>query len=238
MFKAVLFSLFALALISLTPAQADTDLRRTIALTGHAEVKTAPDMAVVNLGVFSQGATAKAALEANTKNMSGLMAVLKAAGIDDKDIQTANFSVGPRYDNSSNNNPPKVIGYNVSNSVVVTVHKLDDLGGILDKAVGAGSNQIDSMSFTVSDPQELQDQARKSAVQDAQRKAALMAEAAGAKLGNVLSINDSTPGPIPMSARGGMVQYDMAAKAAPVPVAQGEMVISSDVNVVWELTSP
>lgn len=237
MFKAVLFSLLALALVSLTPAQADTDLRRTITLTGHAEVKTAPDMAVVNLGVFSQGATAKAALEANTKNMSGLMAVLKAAGIDDKDIQTSNFSVGPRYENNTNNNPPKVIGYDVTNSVIVTVHKLDDLGALLDKAVSAGSNQIDSMSFTVSDPQELQDQARKTAVKDAQRKAALMAEAAGAKLGNVLYINDSTPGPIPMSMRGGMMADAMVAKAAPVPVAQGQMVISSDVNVVWELTS-
>ncbi len=100
MFKTGLF------LFSPSPCFAGARSRRTrisaapSLLTGHAEIKAAPDTAVVDLGVFSQGANAKAALEENTKNMAALMDVLKAAGIDAKDIQTSNFTVGPRYDNS------------------------------------------------------------------------------------------------------------------------------------------
>jgi len=238
MFKILAVSLFALLAAPMMQAYADSSPNRTITVNGHGEIKAAPDTAVVELGVFSQGNTAKAALEQNTKNMAALMDVLKAAGIDPKDIQTSNFNVGPRYDNSGKQ-PPKVVGYDVNNSVSVTVRKLDELGTLLDQAVSSGSNQINGLNFTVDDPQKLQDEARENAVKDAKRKAALMAGAADAKLGPVITIKDGGgPQPYPMS-RGmsPMVADAMVAKAAPVPVAQGQMLISSDVSVVWELSA-
>ena len=235
MFKILLLSLGLLAALPMMQAHADGPaLNRTITVNGHGENKAAPDMAIVDLGVFSQGNTAKAALEANTKNMSALMDLLKAAGIDGKDIQTSSFNVGPRYDNSGKQ-PPKVVGYDVSNSVSVTVHRLDALGALLDQAVASGSNQVNGLSFTIGEPQKLQDDARVDAVKDAQRKAALMASAAGAKLGNVVIINDAGGVPPMPMARAPMMADAMMAKSAPVPVAQGQMIISSDVNVVWEL---
>src|SRR5665213_145900 len=101
-------------------------LKRPLVLSGHGEVKMAPDMAIVDLGTVSQALTAKAALDANTAKMSALIEVLKTVGIEDKDIQTSNFNVGPRYDNSGNSGqPPKITGYEVSNGVSVVVHKLD-----------------------------------------------------------------------------------------------------------------
>lgn len=204
-----------------------------ISLSGHGEVKQTPDMAIVSLGTQTQAATAKAAVDANTKNMTALLAALKAAGIDDKDVQTSNFSVGPRYD-YSNNQAPKLVGYDVNNTVIVTVRKLDELGALLDKAVGAGSNQITGISFSVANPQAAEDEARKAAVKDALRKATLLAEAAGTKLGAIASISENAsapPVPVVFAKRG----MAMDAAAAPVPVAQGEMAISADVNIVWEL---
>ena len=237
MFKTLFAFLLAAMVFAAGPAFSDTTkTARLLSLSGHGEVKAAPDMAIVELGVLSQGTTAKAALDANTKNMVALLAALKANGIDDKDVQTSNFSVGPRYENNPNASPtPKIAGYDVNNAVAVTVHKLSELGGILDKAVTAGSNQINNVSFGIAEAQQLQDDARKAAVKDAVRKALVLTAAAGTKLGAIVSLSENGAMPLmPLQART-MAADTMAAKAAPVPMAQGEMTIGADVNVVWEM---
>lgn len=236
MIRPLAVSMLIAAAIATGPVLAETPQQpRLLSLSGHGEVKAVPNLAVIDLGTLSQAATARAALDTNTKNMTALLTMLKASGIDDKDVMTSNFSVGPRYDYGSNNaQPPKVVGYDVSNKVTVTVHKIADLGGILDKAVSAGSNQIDGISFTVADPQAQQDEARKTAVKDALRKADILSQAAGANLGPIITITESgggmpVPTPMVMKAARGM------AMDAPVPMAQGQMTISSDVNIVWQL---
>jgi len=237
MFKLIASSLIAASLLATPVAFADDQKTpRQLSLSGHGEVKSAPDMAIVELGTLSQAGTAKAALEANTAKMTALIAMLKGAGVDDKDIQTSNFSVGPRYENSNGSGGnPKIAGYDVSNSVSVIVHKLGDLGGILDKAVSAGSNQINGITLTVADPQAAMDEARRSAVKDALRKAALLTDAAGVKLGPLVNMSESG-NQVPMPMARGRVMMDMAAKAsAPVPVAEGQVAISADVNMVWEM---
>ena len=216
-----------------TPAFAEGP-KRPLILSGHGEVKMAPDMAIVELGTLSQAPTAKAALDANTAKMSALIALLKSAGIDDKDIQTSNFNVGPRYDNSVvSGQPSKITGYEVSNGVSVIVHKLDGLGAILDKAVAAGSNQINGISFGIANSQSAQDEARKAAVADAIHKAALLTEAAGVKLGALQSMSEQG-GSIPMPMQMGMAKVARM-QAAPVPVAEGQVGITADVNMVWEM---
>ena len=210
--------------------------KRPLMLNGHGEVKMAPDMAIVDLGTLSQALTAKAALDANTAKMSALIEVLKTAGIEDKDIQTSNFNVGPRYDNSANSGqPPKISGYEVSNGVSVIVHKLDSLGAILDKAVGAGSNQINGISFGLDNAHAAQDEARKAAVMDAMSKAKVLTDAAGVKLGALQSVNEQGGVmPMPMAKMAPMQMTRMAA-SVPVPVAQGQIDVTVDVNMVWEM---
>ena len=216
-----------------TPVYAQ-DPKRPLLLNGHGEVKMAPDMAIVDFGTVSQALTAKAALDANTAKMSALIDVLKTAGIEDKDIQTSNFNVGPRYDNSGNSGqPPKITGYEVSNGVSVIVHKLDGLGAILDKAVGAGSNQINGISFGLDNAHAAQDEARKAAVVDAMSKAKLLTDAAGVKLGALQSMSEQG-GSIPMPIQMGMAKVARM-QAAPVPVAEGQVGITADVNMVWEM---
>ena len=233
--KLFLTSILLATLLAANPVFADeVKMNRLITLTGHGEVRAVPDMAVINMGVVSSAETARAALDANTKAMTELMANLKAANIDDKDIATSNFSVNPRMDYGQNGGQvPKLVGYDVTNSVTVIVHKIDGLGALLDKAVTSGSNQINGISFSVSKPDEAMDEARKLAVKDATHKAQIYASAASINLGNIMSLSEN----------GGMAEPQvmfsrakaMAADAAPVPIAQGSQILSVDVNISWEL---
>lgn len=222
----------AAATLTAAPALAEeTKLPRMMTLTGHGEVKQVPDMVSVTAGVTTQGATAAEALAANTAAMTKVMETLKAGGIPDKDVQTSNFSVQPRYD--YNDNPPKLEGYDVSNSVTVTLHDVKALGSLLDRLVQAGSNQINGISFGIDKPGAALDEARRAAAADARHKAEVYAAAAGVKLGNIISIFEQQaymPAPIPMRSA---MKAEMA--AAPVPVAAGEQTLSMDVTVTWEI---
>ena len=226
---------FAGLLATLSPAFADGGkMPRTISLSGHGEVRSAPDLAFVTSGVVTQGATAAEALAANTKAMTTLFAALKQAGIAERDIQTSNFSVQPRYDFGNNNGQaPKLVGYDVSNNVAVTVRKIAELGKLLDTLVSSGSNQITGVSFDVSQPEAAMDEARKRAAADAARKAKVYAQATGVELGQILAISEGAgyQPPIPM-VRGAMMKADAA---SPVPVAAGEQTLAVDVNISWEI---
>lgn len=228
-----------LAATCLTPAFADDNkVVRSISVSGHGEVRMAPDLGIVTVGVMSSGATAREALDANTKAMQGVMASLTAAGIEARDIQTSNFSVNTRYDygqNFSSNNapqPPKVVGYDVSNNVSVTVRKLDNLGAVLDQVVSSGSNQINGVAFQVSKPEAATDEARKLAVADALHKAQVYTAASGITLGQIISLSEGggyqPPQPVFKTMRA-------EASSADVPIAQGEQVIAVDVNFTWEI---
>lgn len=211
----------------------------SIIIDGQGEVRAAPDMAMISSGVTTQGSTAREALDANTAAMAELIAALKAEGIEARDIQTSGFSVNPNYvysdarDEHGYSLPPKINGYQVSNTVTVAVRDLAELGSILDKSVMVGANTINGVSFSVADPSELYDQARKAAFADARKKAELYAAAAGAKLGELEAITESqgynAPQPYPMYARAEM------AASAPVPVEAGEMSFTITVKVEWDL---
>lgn len=211
----------------------------TISIDGRGEITAAPDMAQINSGVTTQGATAREALDANTAAMAALIESLKQAGIESRDIQTSGFAVNPNYvysdarDANGYSQPPKIDGYQVSNTVTVTVRKLADLGAILDTSVTVGANTVNGVTFAVADPTELLNEARKAAFADARTKAELYATAAGSSLEDIVSISEGQgfngPQPAPMYARAEM------SDAAKVPVEAGEMSFAINVTVQWEL---
>lgn len=231
--------LLALAPLAIAASLATPAFAGTISIEGRGEVSAAPDMATISSGVTTQGGTAREALDANTKAMADLIAELKAAGIEARDIQTSGFSVNPNYvytderDANGYSLPPKINGYQVSNTVSVLVRNLAELGTILDKSVTVGANTVNGVTFAVADPSELYDEARKAAFADAREKAELYATASGGALGDIESISETqgynAPQPYPMYARA-----DMAA-SAPVPVEAGELSFAINVNVQWDL---
>ena len=240
---ALLFAVLALAgALFMTPAMAQTQsLPGTIALVGEGQVTGTPDMAIVSSGVVTMGKTARDALSANTAAMDNIFALLRAAGMDPKDIQTANFNVEPQYDYSDQRDangysrPPRISSYQVSNTVSVKIHDLDNLGKVLDQLVTAGSNQINSVYFTVIDPAPLYDEARRAAMADAIEKANLYAKAAGVTLGPIISITEGSPQVSPVFKSDVMMARVAAESPAPVPIAAGQLDFSKQVSVVWKL---
>jgi uncharacterized protein YggE len=217
------------------PAMAQTQTaspQRLIAMTGTGEVSAAPDMVTVTVGVVEQAEAAAAALNANTAKMTVLLQALKDAGIADKDVQTSNFSVNPRYEFDQTRQTQKMVGYEVSNQVTIRLRKIADLGGLLDRLVQAGSNQVNGISFGIADTSKLEDEARRRATENARHKAEVYAKAAGVEIGKVVSISETTSyrPPMPMVAA-----RRMQADAAPVPIAAGEASVSASVDVMWEL---
>jgi uncharacterized protein YggE len=204
----------------------------TISVTGQGRITAPPDMATISTGVITEAEAPEAALSANNAVVSALFQSLNDSGIADRDRQTSNFSVSPRYSRVRNETgSPEIDGYRVSNQITITVRDLDKLGPLLDALVKAGSNQLGSIQFGLSKQEELTDQARRLAVKDARKRATLYAGASGNTLGEVLSISESSIGaPRPM-----MRNTMMMAEAADVPIAVGENEINATVHMVFEL---
>ncbi|MBE2275315.1 MAG: SIMPL domain-containing protein [Rhodobacteraceae bacterium] len=222
-------ALFAAALWTAVPARAETQ-PALITVTGEASVEQAPDMATVSIGVTSVSATAAQALSANSEAMRAVIDRLKAAGVADVDLQTTGLSVNPNwtgYDSSASEQ--RISGYTAANTLTVQIRVLETLGTVLDAAVSDGANTLNGLTFGLADPRPALDAARRSAVLDARAKAELLAEAAGVKLGAIVSISEGGGygNPVPM--------YKAAASDSAVPVQQGQVSYQASVSVVWQL---
>jgi len=229
---APMLALLASAVAAQAPdALADEPGKRTISLSATAAVKTTPDKVDITTGVTTEGQTAGEALKKNTEAMTRVVDGLKDAGIEAKDIQTTNFSVSPIYERQKEGHAAFITGYRVRNSVHITVHDTGKLGEILDKVVSLGANQIGSISFGVSEPEALKDEARKQAMGKAIADAKLYAEAAGVELGPVLSITEEDGGYMPRFAEAAAPM----AMAKAVPIEAGTATVQVKIRVTWEL---
>ena len=204
---------------------------RTISVTGTGKVELTPDTAYIYIGVHSEGPDAVEAVSSNNEKSEAVKDALVALGVDEKDIQTTNFSIypQPRYDDQGQ--PTGEITYMVDNTVYVKVSDLDMVGEILDAAVKAGANSINGISFDLEDKSAAMAEAREKAVDDANVQAQQLAEAAGVSLGPVITITTSNVAPIvPIYGKGGGASVEMAAS---VPVSPGQLTISVDVFMVY-----
>ncbi len=209
----------------------------TITINAAGEVSRAPDIAYINAGVQSEARTAKEAMALNARDMNGMLKALKAAGIADKDIQTSNFSLNPRYDyiqEKDGRGRQVLAGYTASNQVTAKVRKLDTLGATLDTLVSGGGNTLNGVSFALDDDRAATDEARRLAMQTATERAELYARAAGYRVARIVTINESfqsdQPQPMVMMARAKTM-----ADAAPTPIASGEVGFTANVSVLYEL---
>ena len=215
--------------ICVPPAAAQAQASRVITMAGHGEVHAAPDTATLSAGVSTEAPTAAAALSANNSRMQAVIAAIKKLGVPDRDIRTSNFSVSPQYANS-NNETPRITGYQASNQVDVRLEDVNKLGTALDALVTAGANQMRGVNFLIRNDLDLLSQARIAAVAEARAKAETFAKAAGVSLGAILSISEEgSSAPRPFYAAAPM------AMAKAVPVAMGEQSVSADITIVWEI---
>lgn len=211
----------------------ETKVTRTLTVTGSGKVYLTPDIAYITIGVHTEGENAAETVASNNAQAQKVIDALKAQGIDDKDIQTTNFSIYPQQEYDNEGKPTGKIKYIVDNSVFVTVRDIANVGDVLDATVSAGANSISGIQFDVADKTAALSEARKAAVNDARVKADELAEAAGVTVGAVQTISEYTSG-------GAQPMYDIRAaapmaEAASVPVQAGQMLLTVEVNIVYEI---
>ena len=207
----------------------------TLNLSAYGEVRTAPDMATISLGVMTEAKTAVEAMRQNATRMTEVVASLRRSGIAEKDIQTSNLNLSAQY-RYEENKPPQLTGYQASNTVTIRVLDLNKIGAALDAVVSVGANQINGISFGLKDPEATENAARQKAVQALTAKASLYAGATGHRVGRLVTLSEgggySVPPPMPMAmmARGGFAKDE-----ASTPVSGGEIVVRIDINGLYEL---
>lgn len=226
------FALAAGLLVApLAAAADDTALLHvtTLNLSAEGEVDSVPDQATISFGVQTQAPTAAAAMRSNAQKMSAVIAAVKAAGVEARDIQTAALNLNAQYADRPNQ-PPLVSGYQATNSVSVIVHDLPRIGSTVDAVLAAGVNQINGVDFGIANPQPLQDEARRRAVKTLQTRAELYAGAAGLRLGRLINLSEGGGEPRPF-----MAKVSLRANAMQTPVEPGQLTVRIEVSAVYEL---
>jgi uncharacterized protein YggE len=228
---------FALVLSACQPTTINQEAQprlRTLSVAGSGQSFLAPDIAYIYIGVHTERLTAAEAVEENNTQTQALIEALREFGIDAKDIRTTNFSIWPmdQFDPATGR-PTGEKTYAVDNTVYVTVRELDGLGDLLDTAVTAGANTVNSVQFDVADKAVALQEARVDAMEDAKDQAEELAEAAGLNLGEVQSINfvDNQFPIFDGKGGGGGAQ----AEAAAVPIQPGQLTFTVTVNITYAI---
>lgn len=203
-----------------------------ISVTASAQAQSTPDIATINAGVESRGATAKAAQAAQATRMTAVVAALKAQRVDDKDIQTSQVGLNPIVDYSETGQQ-RITGYSSVNTVTITVRDLEKVSAIIDAIVADGGNRIDGIAFSMDDAGKAEAEAHAEAIRKARTRAQGYAAGAGMKVHRLVSIVEpgGTAGPVYPE----MAMRSMSAEAVATPIMPGQVTTGAAVTVVFEL---
>lgn len=207
--------------------------RDVITIDGEGKVSGTPTLAEVSLGLYSEGMDVPQVQSDNNAKVNGIIDAMKVLGIAEADLQTSQYNISPKYDYTDG--LQRVVGYTVSQSVTVKVRDLTKVGTVLSRAGQLGANQVNGLNFTIDDPTQLQQEARKEALEDARMKAKELADAMGVRLVKVVTFSESsgTPGPIPLAYRA----FDKELASAPIvpDVQPGQLDVTSRISVTFEI---
>ncbi len=209
--------------------------KRTVTVEGNGKLQAVPDIARLSVGVMLDGKESEPVAILVRQRTRQLIDVVNAQGIPGKDLQTQQYSVQPKW--AYENGKSRKVGYTVSNQLVVTVRDVSQAGKILAALVEAGATNINGPDFDIDNPQLLERKILGLAMDDAKAKAAVLAQAADAKLGPVLTISQSAvnwPGPIPHPPVHVMARA-FAVQVPEEPVATGEQTVNATISVTFEL---
>lgn len=211
--------------------------KNTIMMSAEGKVSATPDLAVVTIGVVSNGASAKVVQEDMTKKVNTVIDLVKKLGVDAKDITTSNFNVYPNY-NYSEGKQGEITSYQGNETVTIKVHGVDQsaekVNKILAGAVENGSNQIQGVYFDFNDADNFRQEARKLAIEKAKQKAQELANQTGLRLGRIVSFSDNGgyyPQPYFSEGKGGGGPVSMAAP----DVQPGSQDITASITVTFEV---
>ncbi len=234
----VFLTLFVISLTMNEFAKSDyagLDQPRSIRVSGEETLHEVPDEAEIVFSVVTQGEDYGEATNRNSQQMSEVRDYLKENGLGDEDMKTLNFSVSPRYRETTENRDREreIIGYEVENNLKIKFKNLDEIDSLIAGAIDAGANKVAGLSFSVSNEEELKIDARKKAIENAREEAELIADSLGVSVGRVLDYSESAGFYAPR------VSMDLMEEAADdsqqVPIEPGENEIRSSVEVTFEI---
>lgn len=204
----------------------------TVTVSGIGKSSSVPDRVAFSVGVQTAAESVESATSQNNERVARVIAILEAAGAQEQELQTSRFSISPQYDHRQGA-APRIVGYQVSNTVTVRTPRVGEAGRLLQAAIRAGANSASSLHFYLSEPGKAKEEAMRAAVADARTQAAVLAQAAGRDLGRVLTISESAQsGPPPLPYARTMA---MNAEVSEVPVTVGTEETGYTVTVVFEL---
>ena len=227
-----LLGMFSLALLAhAQPGGCREGFKDVLVVSGEGKASAEPDIAMVKIGATTVEPTAGEAYSENARIMQAVRNALSRMGVDEKDISTCVFRLGKKYKYVKGTR--EFQGYEMSHMYSVKIRRLEKVGEILDACAEAGANEISSITFGVENLDDLANEARKRAVQNAEQKAKLLAQEADVKLGRPTRISEA--GVVPVAP----ARAEMAAlkEAAPpeAPVEPGEYEVRARVTIHYQI---
>lgn len=229
---ATMFVLLAPATLHAQDTRAPFEPIPQISVVGRGEIKVSPDRATIQISVQTRAVTAAAAATENATKQQSVLSALKALGLTDDQLSTINYNVYPeqRYEQGKE---PVIVAYNVTNTILVDVRKLTQVGPVIDAALAHGANMITSLQFYASNTEVARRSAIASAIEKARADADVAAHAAHGTLGSLLEVSVgsySPPPPRPL-----MIARAMTAGApqADTPINPGDETLSVEVSTRW-----
>lgn len=226
--------LFAALIATSALAQPAPQPIESVTVSGTGRASVTPDRFTFNVGVQTVSATVDDAVTENNRRVASVIAALKKAGAQDKDIQTSQFSIYPQQDYQQGK-LPRIVGYQVSNNISVRSTKVAEAGRLLGIAVAAGVNNSSGINFEVSDPAKGREQGLRAAFDDARAKASLLAQAAGRTLGRALLISEGVHQQEPPRPMMRTMAMEAQVANADIPVESGSQEVVFTVTVAFEL---
>ena len=202
-----------------------------ISVAGRGEVKVSPDRATIQVSVQTRAPSAAAAAAENANKQQSVMTVLRSLGLGNDQLSTINYNVYPEQ-HYEQGKEPMIVAYNVTNTILVDVRKLSQVGPVIDAALSHGANVITSLQFYASNTETARRTAISAAIEKARADAEAAARAAHGSLGTLLGIDIgsySPPPPRPMM----MTRALAGAAQADTPINPGEETLSVEVNTRW-----
>lgn len=198
------------------------------------ETSRVPDIAIISAGVITRSQTAAGAIQENAARMERMLAALRRAGVEERDIQTSSIQLNPDY-HYEENRPPRLIAYQASNTLTIRFRDIRNSGRILDALVAEGANQISGPTLTLDRPELALDEARANAVAKGRARADLYARSLGMRVVRVVSVSESGGYAVPPPPPAPMAERAMAMGAADTRVVPGEQKLRITLAMVFEL---
>lgn len=186
--KKMFVMLLCLAILALGTGAALAEGTK-LTVSGSGTVLVESDLAVVTVGVREASTDVLVAQSTVNEKIAAIKQSLLDAGAKESEINTDSINIYANYDYSDNTEV--IVGYTANNTLSVRTTDIDNVGALIDAAFAAGANTLDNVQFTVQDDSEAREQALTKAVEDARRKAEVLAAAAGLQIASIESIAES-----------------------------------------------